>query len=812
MNAYRLVTFLLGFIYYGLLINLTTPAFAQTANDSVDIKMRQYQQAHPASLLFAHFDKTVYTNNDNVWLTAYLLNCAKPELHNTLTVALVNDLDKVVVLQKKFVMESGIAFGNMLLPDTIAPGNYSLLVYTNRLVNNKPEAVFQQPVTIKTTAVPDFKAVLYLPDTNVLKSGSKSVNVTLSVTGNDYMPVPSATVKYKFAGNDTSIITGLTKTDKAGQLTIAVPRGKNVISAQIKKEKNTQFLYLALPRVNQTARVKFYPEGGSLVANLPTRVGWEVTTPDNEPLKVIGFLYENNKVIDTLQTSFYGMGSFSIIPKPNQTYTVKLKNITQKDTVYQLPRVESSGVNVVLYKALANDTLNFQIRATVATPVYLHIHNYRQEFVNMAVDVEAYMPRRIKVALDSLPKGVTCITLTDAAGHPMAERLFFAHFESKEKLILQTDKSAYNTREKVQLSLKLATPNPNGMVGLVSIACVQANRIEAKKVNDITSYTYLKRNLQTLPVKENYMGVAAEDKSFLEQVLLVKGWRDYKWTDIVGSKQKQDVTDEKSVICSGTITASNKPVKKPVNFILKRDSSMMLITTDAGGNFILTPEQLITEQDAKIRLILATNNDYTARFVDPYKALSDQLAKSYLPIIYEKGISTLNTSSFTLSGFQKAIQLKEVKVTAGRGAVYAKFNLGGTNRCGDYVCQFNILNCPNHVTGYHSLPIVGRQYMFNGHLTIYQGCVEESQSSMKLIDGIFIAKQFSGSDYAISNPTEPEYVSTIFWKHLAQVNAEKPTQLSFYTSDITGRYKIVVQGITDSGVIYSQSYITVNKK
>ncbi len=808
MNAYRLVTFLFDFVYYGLLIALTTPAFAQTANDSISIKMYRYRQAHPSSLLFAHFDKTVYTNNENIWFTAYLLNCTNPELHNTLSVALINDLDKTVMLQKKFVMGAGIGFGNMLLPDTIAPGNYSVLVYTNRLVNNKPVAIFEQPVTIKTTATPDFKALLYLPDSNALKMGTKPFNVTLSVSGNDYMPVPFATVKYKFAGNDTSVITGVTKTDKAGQLTLPVPRGKNLISAQIKKEKNTQYLYLALPGANQTAQVKFCPEGGRLIANVLTKVGWEATTPAKEPLKVGALLYENNKVIDTLQTNQYGMGMFSLIPKPNQTYTVKLKNITQRDTTYNLPPVESSGVNISISQALADDVLNFQIKSTQRMSVYLHVHNYQQEFVNMPVEVEAYAPRRVKVALDSLPRGVNCITLTDAAGRLLAERTFFAHFDSKEKLILQTDKSTYNTREKIQLSVKLATANANGTNALVSIACVQANRIEIKKVNDIETYTYLKNNLKQLPTKENYLGTTADDKSFLEQVLLIKGWRKYNWAEVSSNSTSINRLDEHSVVFSGKILSGNKPLKKPVSLVVARDSGSVLLTTDAVGNFTLDPSQLITEQDGKVRLLIAIKDNYSAYYTDPYKLLNDQLAKSYQPVIYEKGISTLNTSSFTLSGFQKAIQLKEVKVTAGKGSVY---KAGATNQCGDYVCQFNILNCPNHVFAAHTLPVVGRMYTLNGRMITYQGCAEE-KDSMRMISGIFLSKQFSGSDYSLLNPTEPEYMSTIFWKHLTQVDTKKPTTLSFYTSDITGKYKIVVQGITDNGVVYGQSYITVNKK
>ncbi len=813
MNLHRLVTIFAIWICSGLLTALPFCAVSQQKANNSAVKIQQFEQRYSSSLLFAHFDKTIYTNNDNVWFTAYLLNSAQPDLHNTLAVALVNDLDKTVIIQKKFVMKQGIAFGNILLPDTIAPGNYNFLIYTNRLINNKPEALFQQPITIKTTSVSNFNAVLFVPDPTVLRDDKMPVKVMLSVTGKDYMPVPFADVKYKLAGNDTSVITAIAKTDKAGQLIFTIPKGKNVISAQIDKNKNTQYLNLALPDKNQVATVRFFPESGGLINKLVSTVGWEVTTPANEPLKVVGFLYENDKIIDTIQTNLYGMGKFSLLPKLNQIYTVRLKNITQKDTVYKLPTVETTGLNLVMTKALANDTVSLQIQSTSDRQVYLQVHNFRQEFVNMPVFIKAYEPRRVKIVTDSLPRGVSCISLADTDGRQLAERMFFAHFEKKPRLILKTDKDIYSTREKVTLSINLSTANAPQKIGLVSVACVQANRLEIKKFNDIETYTYLKSNFKNLPIKENYFNSATEDRSFLEQVLLIKGWHKYEPPNSINSKISNDTAHHQSVIFSGVVSLNDKPLKKAVSFVISRDSTSTLSSTDAFGNFTVDPQQITTDQDAKIRLLIGTKQDFHINYIDPYKLLNAQLAKSFIATIYEKGISTLSTTSFALTGFQKTIQLKEVKVTASKGdTFYGANKTWGANRCGDYVCEFNILNCPNHVYSNHYTPVVGRTYISNGAPVIYRGCSEETNKGVQLIEGIFLSKQFSGSDYSVANPTEPEYVSTIYWNHLTQIDDEKPANLTFYTSDITGKYKIIVQGITDDGVVYGQSYITINKK
>ena len=173
--------------------------------DSLQHQLDLYKQSNPSSALFAHFDKTLYTNNENVWFTAYLLNCEDNEKHHTLSVSLVNDIDHSIALEEKFVMINGIGFGNLFIPDSIPPGNYTFNIYTNRLINNVPEVIFNQPITIKSTAVPGFKSILSLTDTTTTLH-NKPRQVVLNINGNDYLPVSGALIDYKILGNDTLTI------------------------------------------------------------------------------------------------------------------------------------------------------------------------------------------------------------------------------------------------------------------------------------------------------------------------------------------------------------------------------------------------------------------------------------------------------------------------------------------------------------------------------------------------------------------------------------------------------------------------------
>jgi hypothetical protein len=49
----------------------------KNANDPLINKIHWYGLTKTSSVLFAHFDKTIYVNNENAWFAAYLLNYDK---------------------------------------------------------------------------------------------------------------------------------------------------------------------------------------------------------------------------------------------------------------------------------------------------------------------------------------------------------------------------------------------------------------------------------------------------------------------------------------------------------------------------------------------------------------------------------------------------------------------------------------------------------------------------------------------------------------------------------------------------------------
>lgn len=808
-RRYSTIFFIL-FLYVVLRPHCVHAQIETEVPDSLLAKITYYGIKESPSVLFAHFDKTIYVNNENVWFTAYLLNYNKKKDNPTfLSVLLVNDQKKTISVEQRFPMADGLSFGNVLIPDTIPPGDYSFILYTNELRNGKPADTFTQHITIKATSKPAISATLALDDTS--RSGYYQVKV--KVADKDGRPLPGAEVGYHIGK-----LSGKTKTDQYGKSELSFPvgqilAGSDILSADIGYKKDISSAQLVIRVTKNKFNLKFYPEGGSLVHATQSIIGWEVKDTYGMPVRLDAVLYKDKHAIDTLHTNSYGMGRFKLIPLQSSKYEVKLVSLS--DSIYKLPNILGKGPVITVNKAIANDSLHVRLVSKYGGKYYLFIHNYRQAFFYIPVEIGA-PGKNVLINLVDVPKGLTTITVLDSLQRPCAERIFFAHYDRRAETEIAIDKSEYTTRQKVKLTLKLKSSSLDTVKGLVSIACVQSNRMDIKKANDIESYVYLRSELENMPIKENCMGRKPADMDYLENVLLIKGWRKYKWQEMEQVTVKDTNIKVDKMRFQGTVNYYGKKIKRVENVMVVTDSTTNIITTNSSGEFELDNNSITTEPGKKVNLLLRFNqkgysiklnsfNNINEKLIEEFKSVSNNFLRREEPDLP------------ILEGLEHTINLKEVKITSKKDNepfLSSAISLGDMeNQCGDYVCRYDILNCPNHnKEPDNRAPVIGQTYsLIGGGWTTYKGCAIILKSSMLKINGITYSKEFYGEDYSVINPLQPEYQSTIYWKRACFINSKGETRLSFYTSDITGPFKIIIQGITDNDVIYGEKEFNIKK-
>lgn len=779
----------------------------RTKQPMFDSLLNLYAAKHRSPVLFMHFDKNVYSNNENVWFTGYLLDNTDNSKYKTLSLALVKDDDRSVLMDDRFVIANGFCFGSTNIPDSVRAGAYTFVVYGNRLENNQPDIIFTQQLTIKTGNQQTFNASLNPLDTGATAANQKVMLLVNFM--NEKSPPASMPVTYYVGDARKPVTTGAVKT-ALGQYIFNIPSNllsaaNNKLNVQVKYKTEVQDISIALPVPPQPAEVHFYPEGGNLITGIVNIVGLEAKTAKGAPLSTEAELYEDERVIGTAATNGNGLGKFAVIPRPGKKYRVQL-NTGSSTKDYILPdAVNGPGLSVK--RAIVNDTLLVDVyNNDPLRKLYMVGHNYRASFFE--TPIERSPTQRVKIILTNMPRGIMQLTLVDSLGRPYAERVVFAHYANKAKLEVSADNADYEKRKKVKLSIKLSGEATNGAV---SVAVVQENRIEIKNKSDIESYIYLKSELSDVPVKESYFSNADLDKRDLENVLLIRGWSRYKWTDVLKIRAADTLHTTRDLLFTGRVTKYTGKFKEVVPVLTFNPTGTY--DTDINGMFLLPDSGIVTEPGKKITAMVAngTPSDYKILLVNPYDSVNKKLAAIINPAQYYTPAQE-SSGVLRLAGTEHAIQLKEAVIKDKKDdSFYEKLRAEelGTNSCGDYVCMYNILNCRNHSTGRPA--VVGETYQGK----LYTGCKNSvpliKQPNSITFKGIYAAQEFYPSDYSVFNPSQPDYVSTLYWKGQLVLKKGEAQELSFYAGDIIGAFKVIVQGITDKDVIYSETSFRVNK-
>jgi hypothetical protein len=414
----------------------------------------------------------------------------------------------------------------------------------------------------------------------------------------------------------------------------------------------------------------------------------------------------------------------------------------------------------------------------------------------------------VLLLLDQIPKGLMAVTLLDSLDRPLSERIFFAHYNTKVNVQITPGKKTYEKREKVTLQFQLSNTD-SATTGFASVSCAQANRFENGKQQDIESFVFLQQELMRLP--PYVKGRGFNDAGYLEQVLLVRGWRRYHWKEIATDNTRPPAFYSPAL--SGMVQKPGK-IRKPIPVnLLGGAATFLTITTDERGHFILSYDDVLVQQDHRLLFFAGEKgaSEGHVSIIDPFNAINKKLAVQADEPAANTGKFLQYSRDLVLPDFDKVNYLAQVTVTARTNRDQSIY--GAANSCGDYVCPYNILNCSNHAgLPANRLPVKGKSYgSRGGGQVMYWGCVldEPGHEPVSQYDGIKIGKEFYPEDFSNKTDGIPEYISTLYWSPMLVFDKAGKAGCSFFTGDITGRFRIVVNGVANNNLFYGMGVIDV---
>ncbi|MFD1257296.1 MG2 domain-containing protein [Mucilaginibacter terrae] len=143
--------------------------------------------------IYLHTDRQYYAPGDDIWYKAYLLNAQDNRPLNTtksLYVELIAPTGKVMS-REIILLSEGLGKGDFTIPDTIATGNYRLRAYTNWMRNFGDNFIFEKQISIVRSKIPTVAAnntgtpvTRFFPEGGALVTGISTLVAVKTETAN----------------------------------------------------------------------------------------------------------------------------------------------------------------------------------------------------------------------------------------------------------------------------------------------------------------------------------------------------------------------------------------------------------------------------------------------------------------------------------------------------------------------------------------------------------------------------------------------------------------------------------------------------
>ena len=443
-------------------------------------KAMNFNSVVPQEKVYLHFDNMGYFENETVWFKAYVTrtdNGHATDLSKVLYVELLNPSGDVLKMQKYPIDSLGQAHGDMALDTLLGSGFYEIRAYTRYMTNWGTNAVFSR-------VFPVFK--------KPQKEG-------------DYSDLTIRTQLYENRDPNNRI-----SEDSLYQKAI----DEGVYTHDLMK----------------TISVKFYPEGGTLIAGKPCRVAMLAVDDNGHPHQGEGFVMnEAGDILAAVETDSLGRGLFELVPDTGKI-TYQMRNLKDDDKraiqFFTLPKASPQGctlsVDAISERMLASIQCTDSVCGHLLGYVIMNNGNIiRCDTLTAVPLIEIEMNRQM------MPEGVNQMTLFDSRGRIMAERLFFQcpTPDSTDSIRVKALTQRLQPCGKVEMELE-AQPNSH-----LSFSAMDAHSMTNGKQGNMKTWMLLSSEVRGYINNVDYYFEAddEEHRKSADLLMLTQGWRRYDW-------------------------------------------------------------------------------------------------------------------------------------------------------------------------------------------------------------------------------------------------------------------------------------------
>ena len=443
-----------------------------------------FNRLNPQEKVYLHFDNTGYFKGERIYFKAYSIRTdtgAPSSISKVLYVELLNPIGDVVQTHK-VKMENGVGYGDLPLDSVFGTGFYEVRAYTRYMRNWGNDVCFSRvfPVYRKPKVEGDYS------------------------------------------------------NPKVDELSYVhrLPDGRQRLEAgYIPSKKKAS-------KLSSSYKVGFYPEGGDLVVGLSSRVAFRVLDEDDRYADVMGIVVDpQGNEVSTVTTNPDGLGLFELKPMAG-IYKLVLTTGSGKRLEFNLPEAKAEGC--VLTVNTQPDDISAVVKASDGLQGQLLGYTLMNRGTVISYDtLTAVKGLELEFERAQLPAGVNQLTVFNAEGRILAERLFFVcpPKSDNDSIFITSKTPSLTPCGKVSVELKSA-PNAS-----LSFSAMDAATLTDGKAGNAMTWMLLSSDVKGYIHNPDYY-FESDDKTHRQAadlLMMVQGWRRYDWGLYTGAKQWKDL-------------------------------------------------------------------------------------------------------------------------------------------------------------------------------------------------------------------------------------------------------------------------------
>ncbi len=772
-------------VIIGLLLSLVD-AFGQDDLNPIRSSFNDIVKNDDGEKIFANTDKEFYLAGEIVWLKLYNVNSKNvgPAALSKLAYVEILNIDQKPIVQSKVALTDGKGNGSMYLPVSVNSGVYRLRVYTNWMKNFGADYFFEKPITIintlKTLTIPSKPSELY--------------NIGFFPEGGNLVQNLQSTVAFRVADQWGKGVNAKGFILTANNDTVASFQSQKFGIGRFEFTPKDGNAYKAVVELSDTMITKEFPKP------LPAGYAIKVDGVNDGELKVnvsttvqtdfVYILIHTKREIEILEKADLKDNKAEFrIPKDKLTEGISHIRILNKDLSMLCDRLFFIRPQKRLVIETELEKERYSTRKPIKLTVNANDETGKAAFADMSVAV--YRMDSLSINENCGLESYFCLT-SDLKGRIESPGYYFSNNspevnEATDNLMLVHRGSELRwSKKQDQKQIFSFPPEYKGHI------------IHCKVTN--------KKNQQPTPEVLVYLSIPGDRVQLYSSQSDSNGIARFYTKDLYGQNEVVLQTD-------GGDSTYNLAIIDPFSDKFSRDSLPPFVLPH-------NMKEMIEDYSSGMQIM----NNYHA----------ENLKQFYTPVVDSNGFYGDPDKRYRLDNFTRFSTMEEVlreyvfEVLVRRQKDNFRLimsNIEGRQFLDDPLTLFNgvpVFN-PNKIIKYdpikvRQIDVVKSKYFYgpmilNGiiNFTTYDpdpSMLSDLNAVILEYEGMQYQREFYSpvyeNDVQISSRM-PDFRGLLYWAPSVNTDVQGKAALNFYTSDMKGKYVVVIQGMTNDGRVGTKS-------